>query len=50
MEKFPVVLHVPEEISSVDARGLRAQIDLAFNFQELFGNTKLLSDLLQVLR
>jgi len=59
MDRLPAVLCVLQNISeenhrdrSTDARGLLAQIDLTFisllaTFRKLFGNTKLLSDLLQ---
>lgn len=59
MDRLPAVLRVLQDIStenhrdrSIDARGLLAQIDLTFigllaTFRKLFGNTKLLSDLLQ---
>ena len=59
MDRLPAVLCVLQNISaenhrdrSIDARGLLAQIDLTFigllaTFQKVFGDTKLLSDLLQ---
>uniref|UniRef100_A0A1A8U647 HAT C-terminal dimerisation domain-containing protein n=2 Tax=Nothobranchius furzeri TaxID=105023 RepID=A0A1A8U647_NOTFU len=59
MDRLPAVLRALQDIStenhrdgSIDARGLLAQIDLTFisllaTFRKLFGNTKLLSDLLQ---
>lgn len=59
MDRLPAVLCVLQNISaenhrdrSIDARGLLAQIDLTFigllaTFRKVFGDTKLLSDLLQ---